>query len=86
MFSTQPVQGESFGLSSCHSTLTLILELCRQFSPDSWLMDADSFGSAVYFGKVTDGKSVKEILGAIQEQLPTFARADQGKSTTTGGR
>jgi hypothetical protein len=42
-------------------TLTLILELCRQFSADSWLMDADSFGSAVYFGKVTDGETVTKI-------------------------
>ena len=42
-------------------TLTLILELCRQFSDNGWSMDSNSFGSAVYFGKLVNGESVNEI-------------------------
>ncbi len=42
-------------------TLTLILELCHQFSDDGWVMNSSTFGSAVYFGKVVDGESVIEI-------------------------
>ncbi len=42
-------------------TLTLILELCRQFGDNGWSMDSHSFGSAVYFGKLVDGESVIEL-------------------------
>ena len=42
-------------------TLTLILELCRQFSDNGWVMNTITFGSAVYFRKLYDGESAIEV-------------------------
>lgn len=35
-------------------SLTLILELCRQFSSSDWPIGDRSFGSAVYYGQLVD--------------------------------
>jgi hypothetical protein len=42
-------------------TLTLILELCRQFSDHGWLINSFTFGSAVYFRKLHEGDGLIEV-------------------------
>ncbi len=42
-------------------SMTLILELCRQFSDNGWVMNSYTFGSAVYFRQLHEGDSSIQV-------------------------
>lgn len=46
-------------------SLSLILELCRQFSASNWPTDSFSFGSGVYYGQLVD-----EDDGTVEVSIP----------------
>lgn len=53
-------------------SLTLILELCRQFSSSNWPINAFSFSSAVYYGRLVDDEGGAVIV-SIPEPLTDVA-------------
>ncbi|HEV3445759.1 MAG TPA: hypothetical protein VG099_14035 [Gemmataceae bacterium] len=42
-------------------SLLLILEICRQFSAENWLLDDDGFAGVVYFGEVANDEDRKQV-------------------------
>lgn len=52
-------------------SLLLVLDLCRQFSADNWVLDESSFAEAVYYGELVDGDSRLPVV--IPEKLSDIA-------------
>jgi hypothetical protein len=42
-------------------SLLLILEICRQFSAENWLLDDDGFAGVVYFGEVANDADRQQV-------------------------
>jgi hypothetical protein len=68
-FSRLKVKGASHAFR--RRSLLLVLELCRQFAPDSWSMDEANVGSAVYYGRLVDEDSVLKV--SLPKQLIDIA-------------